>query len=354
MKLRRIFFLGLLIMSAHSISSAAPDEFSKLPALPDREGFAGAFAGVAGGNLIVAGGANFPDKKPWEGGKKVWYDSVFALEKTNGTWKVVGKIPRPLGYGVSVSTKAGVVCIGGSDSEKHHAEVFLLTLSHGHLKTKNLPSLPVPLANGAGALVGETIYVFGGSEQPGEQSAMNRLFVLDLEAAHPQWQELAPCPGRPRLLPVAAALAGSFYIAGGAALEQTNGKTSRVYLRDTWRYQPDAGWKQLADLPKPSVAAPSPAPVAGAEFFIIGGDDGSLVGFQPIEKHPGFAKTVLAYDSQKNLWRTNGDVPAPRAVLPTVFWQGRFVLVNGEAHPGVRSPEVWTFAPASRLGNSLR
>jgi len=339
-------------MSAHSIISAVPAEFTKLPVLPDREGFAGAFAGVAGGNLIVAGGANFPDKKPWEGGKKVWYDSVFALETTNGTWKIIGKLPRPLGYGVSVSTKAGVVCIGGSDADKHHAEVFRLTLPHGQLKVEGLPALPVPLANGAGALVGKTIYVFGGSEQPGEQSAMNRLFALNLEAAHPQWRELPPCPGRARILPVAAAVAGAFYIAGGAALEQTNGKVIRVYLRDTWCYHPGAGWKQLADLPKPSVAAPSPAPVAGPEFFIIGGDDGSLVGFQPIEKHPGFAKTVLSYDSRTDLWRTNGEVPAPRAVLPTVFWQGRFVLVNGEAHPGVRSPEVWTFAPAGRPGHS--
>lgn len=352
MRLRRNFFLGLLIMSAHSITFGASAEFSQLPALPDREGFAGAFAGVASGNLIVAGGANFPDKKPWEGGKKVWYDHVFALDKTNGAWNIVGKLPRPLGYGISVSTKDGVVCIGGSDAEKHHAEVFLLTLSHGHLKIKNLPSLPVPLANGAGALVGETTYVFGGSEQPGEQSAMNRLFALDFSALHPKWQELPSCPGKPRILPVAASLGDSFYIAGGAALEQTNGKTARVYLRDAWRYHPSAGWKQLADLPKPSVAAPSPAPVAGPEFFIIGGDDGSLVGFQPIEKHPGFTKTVLAYDFQKDLWRTNGEVPAPRAVLPTVFWQGRFVLVNGEAHPGVRSPEVWTFAPAERPSDS--
>ena len=29
---------------------------------------------------MVAGGANFPDKRPWEGGAKVWHDSVFVLE----------------------------------------------------------------------------------------------------------------------------------------------------------------------------------------------------------------------------------------------------------------------------------
>lgn len=347
-RLPRELQFALLLMSAHSILAASAAEFSKLPTLPDREGFAGAFAGVANGQLIVAGGANFPDKKPWEGGKKVWYDTVFALENTDAPWKVVGKLPRPLGYGVSVTTKAGVVCIGGSDSEKHHAEVFLLTLPHGHLKVQNLPSLPVPLANGAGALVGETIYVLGGSDQPGDQSAMNRLFAFDLEASHPQWQELASCPGKARILPVAAALDGAFYVAGGAALEQMNGKVARVYLLDAWRYQSGAGWKRLADLPKPSVAAPSPAPVAGSEFFIVGGDDGSLVGFQPLEKHPGFPGIMLSYNARTDLWRTNGQVPAPRAVLPTTFWQKRWVMPNGEARPGVRSPEVWTFQPTTR------
>ena len=33
-------------------------------------GFAGPINGVTHNVLIVAGGANFPDKMPWEGGKK--------------------------------------------------------------------------------------------------------------------------------------------------------------------------------------------------------------------------------------------------------------------------------------------
>lgn len=348
MKIVTKMLLGLWLMNAHDAFSTSAVEFSKLPTLPDREGFAGAFAGVSGGTLIVAGGANFPDKKPWEGGKKVWYDTVFVLKKTKGPWAVAGKLPRPLGYGISVSTKAGLVCIGGSDATQHHTEVFQLTLSRGQLKIKELPPLPVAQANGAGALVGDTIYAFGGSEQPGEQSAMARLFALDLHAKQPQWRELAPCPGKGRILPVAAALDGAFYIAGGAALEPTNGKVARVYLLDAWRYKKGDGWQQLAELPKPSVAAATPAPVAGSEFFIVGGDDGSLVSFQPLDKHPGFPKTSFAYDARTDSWRANGEVPAPRATLPTTYWHGRYVLPSGEARPGVRSPEVWEFQPTEK------
>ncbi len=66
-----------------------------LPSLPDAHGFAGAFAGISHGTLLVAGGANFPDKKPWEGGQKVWHDNVYALELPAGSWKLVGRLPRP-------------------------------------------------------------------------------------------------------------------------------------------------------------------------------------------------------------------------------------------------------------------
>ena len=335
----------LVMMIGHVATNAASLEFTQLPALPDREGFAGAFAGVAGGSLIVAGGANFPDKKPWEGGKKVWYDTVFALEQLDARWKVVGKLPRPLGYGVSVTTSNGIVCIGGSDAEAHHAGVFLLTFNDGKLRTTDLPSLPIQIANGAGERVGDTIFVFGGSEVPGEKTALNRLFALDVNAAGPQWREMESCPGQPRILPVAAALDGAFFVAGGAALASMNGTMARVYLRDAWSYRPGAGWKQLSDLPKPAVAAPSPAPAAASKFYIIGGDDGSLAGFQPEEKHPGFPKSVVSYDTRSNAWTIAGEVPASRAVLPTALWCGRWVMPNGEARPGVRSPEVWTFQP---------
>ena len=58
-------------------------EWDRLPDLPDKEGFAGVFAGVVseGGEdfLVVAGGANFPEGRPWENGKKVYYDEVFVL-----------------------------------------------------------------------------------------------------------------------------------------------------------------------------------------------------------------------------------------------------------------------------------
>jgi N-acetylneuraminic acid mutarotase len=331
-------------LSACSTHDAARSRhWSQLPPLPDARGVAAPFAGVSGGVLLVAGGANFPDKMPWEGGQKVWHDDVYALTAPDARWQSVGKLPCPLAYGVAITTEAGVACIGGSDGERHYEDVLLLVFTNGLLTVHSLPSLPLPLANAAGARVGSTIYVAGGSDRPGEQSALSHCYALDLARKTPAWAAVAPCPGKPRILPVAAALGGSFYLVGGAALEPTNGRVARVYLRDAWRYQPGHGWQRIADLPKPCVAGPTPAPAVDGGFLLLGGDDGSRTGFQPLAQHPGFPNTILAYDAESDTWRENGKVPAPRVTVPTAYWRDRVVIPSGELRPGVRSPEVWTF-----------
>src|SRR5205807_99872 len=109
-----LFFISLFVY-CFAISTRAAAfhlEWRELPPLPDPIGFAGTFAGVSSGALLVGGGANFPDAMPWEGGKKVWYDSVYVLPKPAGQWIAGFKLPRALAYGISVSTKDGVICAG--------------------------------------------------------------------------------------------------------------------------------------------------------------------------------------------------------------------------------------------------
>ena len=67
--------------------------YSSLPDLPAntgmtvQPGLAGPYVGIDDDVLILAGGANFPEKLPWEGGEKVYYKEIFILQKlTNGTY----------------------------------------------------------------------------------------------------------------------------------------------------------------------------------------------------------------------------------------------------------------------------
>ncbi|MFN7138324.1 MAG: sodium:solute symporter family transporter, partial [Limisphaerales bacterium] len=167
---------------------------------------------------------------------------------------------------------------------------------------------------------------------------------LDLSSTNATWQELEPWPGPARMLAVAAAQDGSFFLAGGTDLTSgPDGKPKRIYLRDAYRYSPGKGWKQIAEMPRAAVAAPSPAPILGqSHFLVMGGDDGTKVGFQPPAEHPGFPAEILAYHTITDTWTRMGNAPFSHVTVPTVLWQNRIIIPSGEVRPGVRSPEVWS------------
>ena len=318
-------------------------QWEKLPPIPDAEGFASSFAGVSNGALIVGGGANIVGEKWGDTFQKQWHDSVFVLEKPEGGWRSGFKLPRALGYGVSVTTERGVVCIGGSDSQRHHADVFLLEWRDGQIVMTPMPALPKPCANACGAIIGKVIYIGGGIEKPDATVAMKTFWKLDLAAAEPRWETLDPWPGPERMLAVAGATADSFYIFSGARLSAgADGKPIREYLRDAYRFTAGKGWIRIADLPRAAVAAPSPALFGGGtRLLIVSGDDGANVNFSPVREHPGFPRDVIAYDSERDAWSRAGESPFSRATVPVVHWLGRDVIPNGEARPRVRTPEVW-------------
>jgi N-acetylneuraminic acid mutarotase len=199
----------------------------------------------------------------------------------------------------------------------------------------------------SGALVANTFYLAGGIDRPDSTSCLATFWSLDLSQPAAQWHDLPPCPGRPRMLAVAGSAANSFFLFSGTRLHPgPDGKPQREYLRDAWRYAPGHGWTRLADLPRAAVAAASPAPHDGASrLLVISGDDGTRVGFKPETQHPGFPRSVLAYDVTADAWTTVGDAPFSRATVPTTQWRGLWIIASGEARPGYRSPEVWAASP---------
>jgi N-acetylneuraminate epimerase len=335
----------LTVIFATLSLGASAGEWKQLPTLPDKEGFACSFAGVSHGALLVAGGANFPGKKPWEGGTKVWYDTVFVLENPGAKWKVAGKLIRPLGYGACVTYGNEVICMGGSDSERHYADVFRLEWRNGSLVTTSLPRLPRPIANCCGALVGDVLYVAGGLEKPDSQETTKGFWQIDLRAVSPPWREIENLPGSGRMLAVAAGFEDAFWLIGGVDLSAgTDGLSQRRYLTDAYLYDARSGWQRIADLPYSVVAAPSPAPVDKTGFYLLGGDDG-IQSANPPDKHRGFRNSALLYNQTSKRWTQAGTIAAPRATLPCVFWNNSWVLPGGEVRPGIRSPDVWSWTP---------
>jgi len=340
------FSLAILMIVPLRADESVPLAWEKLPSIPDAEGFAGSFAGVVSDQLIVAGGANFPGGRPWEGGRKVWYDSIWSLASPGGEWQRAGQLPHPLGYGVSVTTDQGLLCIGGSDATSHHAEVWLLQWRDDSLKCLPYPPLPAPCANACGVKIDHFVYVCGGIPTAQSTEASSSFWRLDLQALESGWQSLPSCPGPARMLAAAGASGDTFFLIGGAGLKSAaDGSPERIWLRDAYAYDPKAGWRRLDDAPEISVAAPSPLPtLADGSILLLGGDDGSQAQTAPTD-HPGFPRAIRRYHPKEDRWTSAGTLPLGLVTTPLVLWQGRFVIPGGEQKPGVRSTQAWSARP---------
>jgi SSS family solute:Na+ symporter len=369
-----------VVWAAALPAMAGPLVWSRLADLPDAHGLAGCYAGACGNAaeadiLVVAGGANFPDRPPWEGGTKVWHDAIWLLAEPGGSWRAAGRLPRPLGYGVSVSFGGRLWCIGGGDHQQHRDSSFAIAWDGDagrlRIETDVLPPLPRPIAFAAGLRVGSRLYIAGGQESPTAAAAMGLFCSIDLTATtaadavstRPAWQIHRSWPGPPRILPVLADRAGRIVLVSGAELVPASddaGASTRRFLRDAYAYDPDRDtWVTLTAPPVPLVAAPSPAvPVGFSQLLFLPGDDGRLFDRQRelAERHPGFPRTAFFYDTITDRWQTAGEVPSlpgsspPAATVvttPTVSWRGRTVIPSGELRPGVRTPVVRTVTLAA-------
>lgn len=338
-------------------------KWGQLAPIPDEHGFASSFAGVSNGALIVAGGANFPDGgTPWTGSKKAWTDKIFVLDKPTGKWRQAAKLEQPLGYGISITYKNELLCIGGSNADGHAASMIGINYypKTGKVEIEAWPDMPQPLANACGALIDHTLYIAGGLLTSDAKSAASVFWSIDLDHPKAGWKKLETWPGSSRMLSVAGSLNGKFYLFSGTALEDKAGAAHRKYLTDAYAYTPGKGWKKLADLPRPVVAAAGPAVAYHKnQLLIFGGDDGVLADNAATlkEKHPGFSDDILSYNTTTNKWTSAGKIKTNKlsdaaenpnkslwtpVTTTSVLWHGELVIPGGEVRPAVRTSRVLT------------
>jgi solute:Na+ symporter, SSS family len=361
-----------------------------LPDLPDSLGVAGAFSGLAGGGLIVAGGANFPAGVPWEDGVKTYHDRIFLLEKNGADYEWYTdesmKLPRPLGYGVTAQTDQGLILAGGTDGTDVFSDVYLLRYDRAarSVEFKELPSLPVPLAFSSGAVLGSTLYVAGGQESKQNPVATSHFFSLDLSQLSlpgTRWETLEAWPGQNRVLAVSASQSDGqnqrFYLFGGRDVHEDG---SMEILQDGFSYNPASGeWEEITSgREERSVMAGTALAYGDSHILIFGGDDGVMLRkrldiasridgldtmpdeagdmdlqserdslqaelIRILEEESAFSRDILAYHTITDTWSVAGEMPHPSPVTTNaVWWDGNILLASGEISPGVRTSRVWS------------
>lgn len=303
---RRRFLWGL-VLAAMAVTANASEslQWSNLPPLPDPLGFGGPMAGVHGGVLIVAGGANFPDGPPWSvdggaPGAKVWHDRIFVLEPGADAWREAGRLPQPRAYAAVVSAADGVYILGGEvfgtnpdaaagSSPANYASADVIRLAWNAAASEivitedALPPLPKASRYHAAALADKDIYVTAShAATPGsERLDTSSFWRLNLAASSDSrvWTELEPWPGPAReQMTLVAQRTGAadgyeaplcLYLIGGANwAKNPDGAmdlTRYAYFADGYRYNPRSGlWRTIAELP--ALPEPPDADVGAYEF----------------------------------------------------------------------------------------
>ena len=355
MKRLFIFFLsfvGTLFYTGCSESEDPKPEsisWEELPELPNTVGLGGAFAGVSNGALIVAGGANFPDKPEWEWGSKVWYDAIYILtpENKQKEWLTGFNLKQPLAYGASVSTGDSLILIGGRDAESRYDEVTQLTWNPDAEKIEQvtLPSLPQPISHTDAAKIGDTLYVAGG--QVGEESAgLTKVFwSLDLSNKEAEWEGLEPWEGPARRKAIVTAQNEGdrtyLYIIGGEDLIiDGDGKVKLKPLTDGYRFSLRyKQWERITDAPHPITAA-SGISYGQSHILVFGGATGEFLGQILRDDHPGFSPDLLVYHTITDTWLKRGEIPISVITSEAVSWGGGITLISGEIRPSRRTPKV--------------
>ncbi len=342
------------------------------PAMEEKvqPGVAGGLIGFSHNHLILAGGANFSDTLPWNGGTKKYHDEIFVYTPSlynNGRWaQATDRLPAPVAYSASVPYNNRVICAGGENSAGPVSQVLSLECVLGEVVVNQLTPLPEPLSSAGAAVISNTLYVAGGQ---GPDGAVRTLWSANLKEDILIWEKL---PNIPMPLSHAVVVSQSdgrdtcLFVIGG---RYKNGSTSTI-CSAIWKYKPSARkWEPAGEITTPKgdpmpLSAGTGVAIGDHYILIFGGDIGETfnkteellnaiakttnetekqelirIKNEGLEKHSGFIPDVLIYNTLTCKVKPFSELPSATPVTTTAALLGDMLFIpSGEIRPGVRTP----------------
>ncbi|HEY9551755.1 MAG TPA: cyclically-permuted mutarotase family protein [Prevotella sp.] len=355
--MKRIFVVSLVLLGLCCVSAAGHSvSLQLMRGFPHTEkgyaqGVSACFAGAVGHRLVMAGGCNFPDVPAKEGGKKRFYKGIYmAVEKQPDSlqWRRIGQLPVEAAYGVSVQWKNRLIFIGGCNSGGSLQSVWQVAVRNNKAVVTECPSLPCPLDNMAGCLVGHYIYVAGGN------STRNVVFRLNLKAVRRGWETLSPYPGAQRMQPVAGAWGTKGFALWGGFAPRTPEKQASLSMDGlAWNSDKQAWSRPTGPCDENGneifLGGAGAVQLANGRLVVAGGVNKTIflqalnapqpdyMGHEPAWYR--FNSRILLHDGQA--WRVLTDcADAARAGCSLVRMGHTIYIIGGELKPGVRTPTV--------------
>ena len=319
-----------------------------LKAIPDTayaKGVSAPFCGVVGDTLVVAGGANFPDKSLLEGGAKRVYADIWA--HTDGEWAHVGVLPDSTAYGATFAVDGALVLAGGNVCGVTTDKVYELTLQDGAAVLRALPPLPEPMEQCGWTRDGDRLYLVGGVGTTGVYACTVGEYV---------WTKLADLP-EPLVQPVAFASAGKLYVWGGFNPETLEVSDKGLVIPSEAK---ESLWAEAPAIPDGGTfVGATGTTLPDGRLVVVGGVNRAIFAralhntpedrIPYLSKEPAeyqFRQAVYAFDSAVGAWTLLGSDPACALAGPGVAVRpaGGLYVAGGELKPGVRSPRIFSLA----------
>lgn len=326
--MRKLAWLALLL-------NACTPMRNNLPPIPDTAyavGVSAPFCGLLQDALVVAGGANFPDKPLLEGGSKRVYADIWVF--SDGRWQHAGNLPDSTAYGATFQVSDALVFAGGNCNGVTTDKVYEVRLEAGVAFVRPIPDLPVPMEQCGWTQEGEKLFLVG---QEG---------VFFCRSGEYRWEKLALLP-EPLVQPVAYAREGRLYVWGGF-----NPQTLEV--SDQGWCLSDGQWLEAPSIPDQGTFVGATGVVLpDGRLAVVGGVNRTIFAKalhnSPEDRIPylshepawyRFRREIYIFDGCAWTRATSSDACALAGPGVAAFNGGLYVA-GGEQKPGVRSPRVF-------------
>ena len=374
-----LLLLFIMVSACHTSSNQVTamqwNIAAKLPAESPQDtavGVAGPVTGMHNNVLVIAGGANFPDAMPWDGGKKVYHRKVYLYKQDADEWILIdntAELPFELAYPANCSTDRGIIVAGGENQDGISSKVLrIVSDPSAALTIDTLPDLPEPLANATAACFGSRIYIAGGENQV---ASSGNFYMLDLDNPEAGWIARAA-------LPVKVSHAVLLKVPGEQQLLLCGGRMKNdnaisEFYSSVFRYHiAEDRWEAFTSLPYPLAAGTGI--VLDKQMLLLGGDKGET--FNRTEKlimaiqqegdsarrqtltreknalqeaHPGFSREILMYDQSNSVWKLMAQLPFNTPVTTTALqYKGNIIIPSGEVRAGVRTANIYRGKPTEQ------
>lgn len=269
------------------------------------------------------------------------YDSAITWSATTrsdrydpntNTWTRIGNAPTKITHaGVAVDEANGVAYMAGGYIGDFPDPMGTNVVWKYHAASDTWTQIkPLPIARGAGgaALIGQTLYFFGGGSADRTSDHTNT-WSLNLADASANWVARADML-HARNHFGHAVVNGRIYVIGG----QIGLEAASVNMAHVERYNPSANrWEAVTSLPRVlSHFTGSTDVYKGRYIFLAGGE----------HPHNTAMADVLMYDAQLDRWSTMTSLPAARRAASGMIIGDRFYVGGGFIRSQGFSSTFWS------------